>query len=100
MNRRGFIGSILALCAAPAIVRADSLMRIIPPRALILWGDGIHDDTLAFQALVQGAVVRMVSGAIIESSPGRIVLPKGTFRVSQLSGPVDGRRITVSQDWS
>jgi hypothetical protein len=30
MNRRGFLGSILALGAAPAIVRADSLMRLIP----------------------------------------------------------------------
>ena len=30
MNRRGFIGSILALGVAPAIVRADSLMRIVP----------------------------------------------------------------------
>lgn len=30
MNRRGFLGSILAACAAPAIVRADSLMRIVP----------------------------------------------------------------------
>ncbi len=30
MNRRGFLGSILALGAAPAIVRADSLMRIVP----------------------------------------------------------------------
>jgi hypothetical protein len=28
MNRRGFIGSILALCAAPAIVRAETLMPI------------------------------------------------------------------------
>lgn len=26
MNRRGFLGSILAACAAPAIVRAESLM--------------------------------------------------------------------------
>jgi len=30
MNRRGFLGSILALGAAPAIVRADSLMRVVP----------------------------------------------------------------------
>ena len=29
LNRRGFIGSILALGAAPAIVRADSLMRVV-----------------------------------------------------------------------
>ena len=31
MDRRGFLWSILALGAAPAIVRADSLMRIIVP---------------------------------------------------------------------
>lgn len=36
MNRRGFLGSILALGAAPAIVRADSLMRIVPMDAAIL----------------------------------------------------------------
>lgn len=30
MDRRSFLGSILAACAAPAIVRADSLMRIVP----------------------------------------------------------------------
>lgn len=30
MNRRSFISSILALGTAPAIVRADSLMRIVP----------------------------------------------------------------------
>lgn len=34
MNRRGFLGSILALGVAPAIVRADSLMRIYKPRTL------------------------------------------------------------------
>lgn len=30
VNRRGFLGAILAASVAPAIVRADSLMRIIP----------------------------------------------------------------------
>lgn len=35
MNRRGFLGSILALGAAPAIVRADSLMRLVPVDTLI-----------------------------------------------------------------
>ncbi len=30
MNRRSFLGSILLAGAAPAIVRADSLMRVIP----------------------------------------------------------------------
>lgn len=36
MNRRGFIGSILATCAAPAIVRADALMRIVPRNTTIV----------------------------------------------------------------
>lgn len=36
MNRRGFLSSILALGAAPAIVRADSLMRVVPRETLIL----------------------------------------------------------------
>ena len=36
MNRRGFMGSILALGYAPAIVRADSLMRIVPRKALVM----------------------------------------------------------------
>lgn len=36
MNRRGFLGSILAACAAPAIVRADALMKIVP-RNTIPW---------------------------------------------------------------
>lgn len=39
MNRRGFLAGILAACAAPAIVRADSLMRIVPMDAPILLGD-------------------------------------------------------------
>lgn len=30
VDRRGFLKSILALAAAPAIVRADSLMKVIP----------------------------------------------------------------------
>lgn len=37
MNRRGFLTSILAAAAAPSIVRADSLMRIIvPSRELVI----------------------------------------------------------------
>lgn len=35
-TRRGFLGAMLAACAAPAIVRADSLMRVIPRETEIL----------------------------------------------------------------
>lgn len=36
MNRRGFLSAILAAGAAPAIVRADSLMRVVPRETLVL----------------------------------------------------------------
>jgi len=36
MNRRGFLGAILATACAPAIVRADALMRIVPREAVAL----------------------------------------------------------------
>lgn len=35
MDRRGFLGSILLAAVAPAIVRADSLMRIVPRETII-----------------------------------------------------------------
>ncbi len=35
MNRRGFLASCLALSAAPAIVRAESLMKLwVPPQEI------------------------------------------------------------------
>ncbi len=37
MNRRGFLTSCLALSAAPAIVRAESLMKLwVPPQGLMV----------------------------------------------------------------
>ena len=36
MDRRSFLGSILALAAAPAVVRAESIMRVRP---IVLPGD-------------------------------------------------------------
>jgi len=42
MNRRGFLGAMLGVMAAPAIVRADSLMRIVVPKQeLIVPEEGI-----------------------------------------------------------
>lgn len=35
MNRRGFLGSILAAAAAPAIVRASSLMPITASKIIV-----------------------------------------------------------------
>ena len=43
MNRRSFLGSILAAAVAPAIVRADSLMRIVPRETVLIdpWFDNV-----------------------------------------------------------
>lgn len=46
MDRRGFLGSILALGAAPAIVRADSLMRIIPREAAVVGVEFFESDII------------------------------------------------------
>lgn len=52
MNRRGFLGSILALASAPAIVRADSLMRIVPRQAVIVpLGDIAAGDIISIEGV-------------------------------------------------
>lgn len=41
MNRRGFLGAILAAAAAPVVVKAESLMRVKP---IVLPGDAEFQD--------------------------------------------------------
>lgn len=67
MNRRGFLKSILAAGVAPAFVGSSVLMPVrklwTPEQSLMLWGDGIRDDTLALQAWLDGkSVVHAFSG--------------------------------------
>jgi hypothetical protein len=38
MDRRGFLGVMLAACAAPAVVRASSLMRVAAPKIWVPQG--------------------------------------------------------------
>src|SRR5258706_15144126 len=64
IHRRGLLLGALAAFAAPAIVRADSLMKLYVPRRLILWGDGVADDTEALQALINGEEVLTSFGGI------------------------------------
>jgi polygalacturonase len=88
MDRRGFLGSMLAACAAPAIVRADSLMRVIPISTIVIpaktimgmvnvrdfgaIGDGVTDDTKSIQAAMQYA----------NRYGGRVYFPAGAFTFS------------------
>lgn len=49
VTRRGFLQSCLALGAAPAIVRADSLMRVIPRESTFFYEDLFYCENFAYQ---------------------------------------------------
>lgn len=83
LSRRGFLGGILALGAAPAIIKAESLMKLYVPPKLILWGDGIHDDTRALQAAINGeeVIVKDMASTILVT-PKRIRIRDGNYLIS------------------
>lgn len=78
-TRRGFFrfgaGALLIAAAAP-LVEASSLPR--------LWADGVHDDTAALQALLDGeSVLPMTTKAKRTARlDGGLVLCGGTYRTS------------------
>ncbi len=83
MQRRSFLGAMLAGLVAPAIVRTDSLMRPAPLRGMVLWGDGIHDDTVALNDFVRGRPVLRPDGSRLLQQPGgRLYVPAGTYAIS------------------
>ena len=72
VNRRGFLGTCLALGVAPAIVRADSLMRIVPRET------GVFVPWFVDPALLCRTSMGASIGWIIGSAIGdRIILPRG-----------------------
>ena len=88
LTRRGFIAGLLA---TPVIVQAGNIW--VPPRRLIrpdypiLWGDGIHDDFIAVQAMFDGKSVRRPCGEVVHStlvSGRRVVnLPSGEYLIDK-----------------
>jgi hypothetical protein len=80
MNRRGLVGAIAALFAAPAAVIAAA------PRHVTLWGDCVHDDTEVVQTLIYGAAGVQWRGVTVVRPDGTTVLadgviPPGAFRL-------------------
>lgn len=57
-TRRGFLGGLGALVAAPAIVRASSLMAIKALPLPTLYGDGVHCDAEGVEAAFAGLPVK------------------------------------------
>lgn len=72
LSRRGFLRGLAALAATSSIVPPAVALRP-PPDPLKIWGDGIHDDTAALQALIDR-----------QAAAGSNVFrfPAGTFRVT------------------
>lgn len=82
MNRRGFLGSILVAAAAPAIVRADALMRVVPLETTLVgvWWGFDRDGGLIYGALDSRdeGVIRLPSYHVTRvACDFRIVTPGG-----------------------
>lgn len=67
IDRRGFLKAILAAGVAPYISTTAGVLMPVRQRTIWLWGDGVHDDTEALQALFDGRFVRNVGSAIATS---------------------------------
>lgn len=59
MDKRGFLGSILAACAAPAIARADALMRIVPVETAVLTGTAIPATSALTEAALKALIQKV-----------------------------------------
>lgn len=82
MNRRGFLKSLFAGAAVAAIPL--SAIRTVAPELFQLKGDGVTDDSAAFQALIDGKPVLGPDGQLIKPAvdlDGRktIYIPAGTY---------------------
>lgn len=101
MNRRGFLQTCLALAAAPAIVRADSLMRVVPRNTTVLTFDGcdswLRDPVPRVPASV--SLWYQVEDAIVDVAGNVIAWPPRDMHDNLLtefalkSGPNGGPRL-------
>ena len=83
MNRRGFLGAILAACAAPAVVKASSIMRIAPDRGLWLPDDvpdfvpysglSMDDSSARVMAPINSALYAYADDSLADAMAKRIV---------------------------
>ena len=86
MNRRKFFAGLAALVTAP--------LALARPHRHRLYGDGVHDDTQAMQALFDGQRVVMPDGWIQQASRGcPIVLGCGSYRLTQALDVRDGNYV-------
>jgi hypothetical protein len=80
ISRRSLITGLISLAAAPAIVRASSIMQV-KPLGPFIWGDGIHDDSDGINAMLNGkphivinAEAAFRKGDLVTFGPGNFLL--------------------------
>lgn len=79
MNRRSFLTSLMAsgvVAVASSTGLARYVLEVAKQRLCILYGDGAHDDTAAFQALVDGVAVEHNGRPIGLPIDGKIEVPE------------------------
>lgn len=76
MDRRQFIQQMIAGAAVLAVPITWAYGKV----RYRLIGDGVADDTEAFQALLDGKAVMMPDGQV-QQTHGMIYIPPGTYKV-------------------
>ncbi|MEQ9565484.1 MAG: hypothetical protein RLN85_06670 [Pseudomonadales bacterium] len=80
MNRRSFFKLTAGAAIAPVAA------KLVNPLTPVLWGDGVHDDTSALQALLDGEVVEFANPSTASGagwSENIFRMPGGIFRLSK-----------------
>jgi hypothetical protein len=88
MHRRTFLKNAIILCSAPAVVRAESIMRInpeliLPPKLMTIITEKKHPDIFVFNETIEyiniydGELVRreLYSSLPVTSSPIPVSIP-------------------------
>lgn len=82
MNRRGFLGAMLAAAAAPAIVKAESLMPIwVPKQELIVPKQELAANQWYFieARKIDGVMVPFINGQRADLTPHLVVTEQDGF---------------------
>ncbi|MDE2342113.1 MAG: hypothetical protein KGL63_01755 [Betaproteobacteria bacterium] len=78
-TRRGFFKLVAGAALVPVAAR---VAKTLPTP--ILYGDGVHNDTIALQTLVDGGVVEFADARMAQNAGwfGNVLrLPAGTFKI-------------------
>lgn len=89
MQRRGFLGAMLAAAAAPAFVRAGSLMRVNPRIIAPAYAQGLASSMLLTQDVITRECLRVLEGRLAFTSninrdwESQIGFPGQTIRIAK-----------------